>query len=102
MTLVEFNNYKLQIQYIMSKKAAALANYLAIGKQSLDNDIVNLDLLGTYMDITETYDLEAYDSEDPDNEDTINFFTRDEMQSVVTHINKICSTHYNIDFILES
>lgn len=99
MTQLEFDNYKLQIQYIVSQKAEALANYLAIGKGNLSNSEVNLSLLVEYMDIINTYDLELISVED---EDTINFFTRDEMQDVVTHINKICATYYNIDFILET
>jgi len=99
MTQLEFDNYKLQIQYIVSQKAERLANYLAIGKANLCNDVVNLELLIAYMDIMNTYDLELIAVED---EDTVNFFTRDEMQLVVTHINKICNTYYNVDFILET
>ncbi len=99
MTQLEFDNYKLQIQYITSQKAEALCNYLAIGKGGLDNSIVNLDLLVTYMDIMSSYDLELVSVED---DDTVNFFTRDEMQDVVTHINKICNTYYNVNFILET
>jgi len=98
MTQLEFNNYKLQIQYIISQKAESLCNYLAIGKGNLSNSTTNLELLIAYMDIMNTYDLELETVED---EDTVNFFTRDEMQDIVTHINKICGTHYNIDFILE-
>ena len=98
MTLVEFNNYKLQIQYIISEKAEKLCDYLAIGKTDLSNSKVNLELLVAYMDIVNTYDLEA---ESVEAEDTTNFFKRDEMQDIVTRINKICGTHYNIDFILE-
>ncbi len=99
MTQLEFDNYKLQIQYIISNKAEALCNYLAIGKVGLDNDETNSGLLVTYMDIVNTYDLELVAVED---DDTTNFFTRDEMQDIVTHINKICATYYNIDFILDS
>ena len=99
MTQLEFDNYKLQIQYIISQKAEKLANDLAIGKTNLSNIIVNLELLIAYMDIMNTYDLELESVED---DDTVNFFTRDEMQDIVTHINKICATYYNVDFILET
>ena len=98
MTQVEFDNYRLQIEYIMSQKATKLCNYLAIDKPNLNNDKVNLELLATYIKILLSYTLE-YDSVTDD--DTVNFFTRDEMQDVVTHVNKICNTHYNVDFILE-
>lgn len=99
MTQEEFDNYKLQIQYIISQKGESISNYLAIDKGNLYNDKINLSLLVTYMEIMHTYDLEAESVED---EDTVNFFTRDEMQDIVTHINKICGTHYNVDFILET
>lgn len=96
MTQIEFDNYKLQIQSIMSKKAAKIAEHKAIGKLNLGNDITNLKLLATYMDIMNLYDLEPITIDD---DDTVNMFTRDGMQAVVTHINKICNTYYNIDFI---
>jgi hypothetical protein len=99
MTQLEFDNYKLQIQYILSKKAAAQCDFLAIGKEGLNNDQTNLDLLVTYLEIMQTYTLELVSVGD---EDTVNFFTRDEMQDIVTHINKICNTYYNVDFILET
>ncbi len=99
MTQLEFDNYKLQIQSIISKKASKIAEYKAIGKLDLGNDITNLTLLATYMDIMNLYDLELASVEDAD---TTNMFTRDGMQPVVTHINKICNTHYNVDFILET
>lgn len=99
MTQAEFDNYKLQIQYIASQKGEKLANYLAIGKTGICNDIVNLELLIAYMEILESYDLEA---ESVTDENTENFFTRDEMQDIVTHINKICGTHYNVDFTKET
>ena len=98
MTQLEFDNYKLQIQSITSKKASALANYLAIGKTHLCNDVTNLELLVEYMDIMNTYDLEI---ESTTSETTVNFFYHDDMQPIVTHINKICGTHYNIDLILD-
>jgi hypothetical protein len=96
MTQLEFDNYKLQIQYIISEKTEKIANYLAIGKANICNDMTNLRLLIAYMEIIETYTLEAIAVTD---DLTTNFFTRDEMQSIVTHINKICNTHYNVDFI---
>lgn len=87
----EFDNYKLQIQSIMSKKAAKIAEYKAIGKIGLDNDITNLTLLATYMDIMNLYDLGS----------STNMFDEDEMQPVVMHINKICNTSYNVDLLLD-
>ncbi len=99
MTQLEFDNYKLQIQYIASQQGEKTANYLAIGKTNICNFITNLRLLIAYMEIMESYTLEAIAVED---DDTENYFTRDEMQYVVTHINKICNTHYNVDFILET
>ena len=99
MTQLEFDNYKLQIQYIASQQGEKTANYLAIGKTNVSNFITNLRLLIAYMDIMQSYTLEAIDVTD---DLTENFFTRDEMQDVVTHINKICNTYYNVDFILET
>jgi hypothetical protein len=99
MTQAEFDSYKLQIQYIISQKAEKIANYLAIGRGSICNDIVNLEFLVTYMDVMQTYDLEPISVGD---DDTVNYFTRDEMQDFVTKINTICGTHYNVDFILET
>jgi hypothetical protein len=98
MTALEFANYKLQIQYIISQKAEAICNYLAIGKGNLSNDKVNLELLITYMDIMNTYDLE---SDSTSSDTTVNFFYHEDMQDIVTHINKICGTHYNVDLITE-
>ena len=98
MTQLEFDNYKVQIQFIISQKAEKIVNYLAIGKTDICNDVANLHLLIAYMDIINSYTLEEESVED---EDTANYFTRDEMQVVVTHINKICNTHYNVDFTLE-
>lgn len=99
MTQLEYNNYIVQLQYISSTKGTQLANYLAIGKDNLNNLTVNLELLNAYIDILLSYTLELESVED---EDTINFFTREEMQSIVTNVNSICGTHYNIDFILDS
>ena len=99
MTLNEYNSYIVQLQYISSEKGNQLCNYLAIGKDNLNNLTVNLELLNAYIEILLSYTLEA---ESVTDEETANFFTRDEMQSIVTNVNKICGTHYNIDFILDS
>jgi hypothetical protein len=98
MTQLEFDNYKLQLQSILSKKGGALSEYLAIGKEHLGNDTVNLELGVTYLEIMSTYDLE---DDSTTNATTVNFFTHDGMQNIVTHLNKICNTTYNVDLVTE-
>lgn len=99
MTQQEYDEYLVELEYISSKKCSKLVDYLAIGKDNLDDPTTNLELLNAYIEILLSYTLEEDTVED---EDTTNFFTRDEMQSIVTNVNKICGTHYNIDFIKES
>lgn len=96
MTQTEFDNYRIQIYYISSQKAERLAKDHALGKSDLEDDEVNLALLNAYIDILNNYTL--YE----DNEEDRNVLSRDEMQDIVTHINKICNTHYNIDFVKET
>lgn len=96
MTQTEFDNYRIQIYYISSQKAERLAKDHALGKSGLENDEVNLALLNAYIDILNEYTLYTEAEEDR------NTLSRDEMQDIVTHINKICNTHYNIDFIKET
>ena len=98
MTQLAYDNYLVELQYISSKKCDKLIDYLAIGKETTNDLTTNLELLNAYIEILLSYTLEASTLED---EDTTNFFTRDEMQSIVTNVNKICGTHYNIDFILD-
>jgi len=93
MTQTEFDNYRIQIYYFSSQKAERLAKDYALGKTNLENDEVNLSLLNAYIDILNNYTLYT------DSEEDRNTLTRDEMQDIVTHINKICNTHYNIDFV---
>ena len=96
MTTTEFDNFKLYIYYISSQKAEQLSHDKALGKTGLENDMMNLSLLNAYIDILNHYTL--YTEE----EDDKNVLSRDEMEEVVTHINKICNTHYNIEFIKTS
>jgi len=96
MTQSEFNNYKLQIYYVSSQKAEQLADDHALGKSNLHNKEVELEILNAMIDVLNTYTL--YGESETDR----NYLTRDEMQDVVTHINKICNTYYNIDFVKET
>jgi len=96
MTQQEFDNYRIQIYYISSQKAERLAKDYALGKSGLENDEVNLALLNAYIDILNEYTLYS------ESEENRNTLSRDEMQDIVTHINKICNTHYNINFIKET
>lgn len=95
MTQKEFDNYRLEIYYISSQKAEKLSNDKALGKVNVENDLTNLILLNAYIDILNDYTL-YYESEEDRN-----VLSRDEMQDIVTHINKICNTHYNVDFVKE-
>lgn len=95
MTQKEFDNYRLEIYYISSQKAEKLSNDKALGKINIENDLTNLILLNAYIDILNDYTL-YYESEEDRN-----VLSRDEMQDIVTHINKICNTHYNVDFVKE-
>ncbi len=99
MTQSEFNNYKLQIYWYSSQQAERLAKDKALGKDST-KDMVNLMLLNAYIDIVNEYVLQDYDEADEEDEN-INFFTRDEMEDIITHINDICGTQYNLNLKLE-
>lgn len=101
MTQSEFDNYKLQIYWYSSQKAERLAKDKALGKTDVAKQLVNLHLLNAYIDILNHYTLQDYDEADEEDEN-INFFTRDEMEDIVLHINSIVGAQYNINFKLET
>jgi len=100
MTQQEFDNYKLQLYWYSSQKAERLAKDKALGKSGLENKMVELNLLNAFISIINEYTLQDYDEENEEDEN-INFFTRAQMEDIITHINKICGTQYNLNLKLE-
>ena len=88
----------LAYKYTLYDKAVELSGKIIddskLGRKSVESDMLKLQALLLYIDIMNDYDLYTEAEED------INMFDRETMLIISDHINDICKTGYNIDFIL--
>jgi hypothetical protein len=95
MTNQNFRAYKNTLYNFVSEMTIKLYSNATTGKSSVDEDFMRLKLLLIYVKILDHYNLTN------DVEDDLNMFTRQEMQAVVNHLNKLTNSNYNIDLVLE-
>lgn len=95
MTKDDFLAYKYTLYNYASEMTSKLYSDASTGRSTVDCDFIRLKALLMYIRMINEYELTN------DVDDELNMFTRDDMQIVINHINKLSETNYNIDLVLE-
>jgi len=95
MTQTEFDDFRVNLMWYYADLVNKMVDKCQIGTpdKEIDNDVEILSLLEGYIDIMFEYTL-FYSNE----EDT-NFFTIEEMQTILLKINDLLNTNFEISFV---